>query len=561
MEDGYGSTPPQSGYQTAQETASGSTSLSMSATPSGQGSIGHLAPGGGGDGEVGLIRSGSAQKALFEASQKRLKDESEVQERYRRDEESRKRRSGGSRLGVHDAAYDQRFSTVGGIFASAASMGNGHNLAQRGTREDEGYRYEDEEEVGLPYDRPESESETQSPQRKLRLANPNPSFDNLGSTRAGEIPVLGGVINGSSDTPTPFARGESSGRLQPHEGLGDDVDGDESVTARIAELDLAEDGQAGGTDIEMSIAAEKYAEGLKREREATAAGLGGQAGTTDVEEEDGGGSRGLAGGWDEGEVREMEEDMNDPRVVEYHRQYKEFLVVAKKQQDKEAAERQRRAGRVGEEGVGVNGGVGGAVGRESREQAKLEELAMERRLEPIRMAEDREREERASVDHARVEEQRRVEEEQRRQADLRLEEERQRANERAEEERRIELERMEEEQRLERERIEKQQRLERERIAEEERLEKERVEDERRREQERLDEIKRKEEERIAEEKRREEERIRVEEERVRGEEKKREDTLNGLRRGKSEGGKMLSGVSRNFDGASIRMSRWRVSC
>lgn len=413
-----------------------------------------------GDEGDGLIRSASAQKALFDASQKRLKDESEIQDRFRRDEEQRR-----SRLGVHDAAMDNRFSTVAGIFANGSTYGQGYPTDQASRGDMDGrYSVEREDDVqseaGLPYDRPDPDS----PERSLRPDHPFTQAQLAPSPSAHYAPHQSQTI----DTPPPFARGPSAAHLQPHEGLGEEVGADESVTARIAELDLAEDRQAGGTDIEMSIAAERHAAQLRADREAAQEydAVGNGINTRD-----------------------------SPFVAVVH--------------NEEVAE---------------------------REQEKLEELAMERRLEPIRMAEAREREDReverrrqegekqAKVDKAKAEEDRRMEE-------MHLEEERRREEERKQEEERAEK------QRLEEVRIAEERRAEEERIAEEKRKEQERIAEEKRKEEEREAEAERIERERVAEEERKEQERLAVEKQ-------KKEDTLNGLRRGKAEGGKMLSGVS-----------------
>ena len=340
-------------------------------------------------GELG--RSASAQKALYDASQKRVKDESEIQDRFRRDEEERQRqRSGERRLSEDHEDWGPRKTLMGDVLLGAPISVEPvppipPQYRQKEINVDKRYLSDEEEELGLPYDRPDPES---------------PQKQSLSGTQS----VSENINNSMPEQLTP------NHRLEPHEGLGDVIGADESVTAQIAELDLAEEGQAGGTEIEMSIAAEEYAHRLHLER-----------------------------------VKQVEMEEAEKVRVEQERFAEEARI-----KEEWLREEQKR--------------------REEEERRVLEEkrIEEERRMEQARIAElTRIEEERIAVldriEQDRLAEIARIEEEKRREEEQRIEEEKRKAEEeRLAEERRIEEQRKKEEeerQRVEEERRRKEQTL------------------------------------------------------------------------------------------------------
>ena len=453
-----------------------------------------------------LARSASAQRALFDASQKRLRDESEIQERFRRDEMERQRaRQGAIGAGQGDEAvedeYDPRKTLMGDVLL-------GRPIGQMGADEpmpdltryhlEKRYLSEEEEDLGLPYDRPDPES----PERPLNGVARLPPSVSLAQDPA--IPVLtqrnGGAHARHPSPPASPAPGHLARESHPHQGLGEDAAGDESVTAQIAELDLAEDGSAGGPQVEMSIKAERHAEHLREIKEVSVPTADHQSSVIDTVAGDL--SREDDRRADEAELRRREQvrlEEERRRVHEEARLEEQLRVEEERRAEEERrVENERRAEEERREAE-----------RSAEEERKAEELqkAEEERLEDERRAAEERR-----LEQERIEaEERRLEEEERLREARRVEEEAQRA---AEEQQRLEEERWAEEKRK----------------RDEEKLQRE--EEERRR---------------VEEERRRvEEERRRVEEEQrlIEEEKQRKEGALAELRRCKREGSRMLSGVS-----------------
>lgn len=408
-----------------------------------------------------LARSNSGQRALSEASQKRLKDESEIQEKFRRDEEERARARQRQRDSVQSipAASGQREDEdedggVDGILdrytrdsVYVDSRKNGLPDADNEPVPAVDRRYESEEEdFGLPYDRPDPDSPLQ-PRRRLpvppsaaipvlglpigqshhgspeqlltgstRLADPAPVYDDHTAPESHASRLT--TPSASYHTPvreasTPGAVEDEAREIEPHQGLTKDVGEDESVTERFMEMDMAEEGHAGGKAVELSMLAEEHAREEQNKRDA------GQ----------------------ESRAREAEDHRTRLRE-EYMQREQERAAETRRLEQEAMVEETRRV-----------------------EQAKREEQE--------RAMAQRKREE-----EFQAEEERRVREQ--------AEEEQRREEERLAEARRQEEERLAEEQRLEEERAAVARRQEEERIAEEQRREAERIEAERKRKEETL---------------------------------------------------------------------------
>lgn len=430
-----------------------------------------------------LVRSNSGQRLLSEASQKRLKDESEIQEKFRRDEEERARARERQRqsLQPEDAAHGELEEDDGGVdgildrytrdsvYVDSRRSGIPDTENEPVPTLDRLYESEEEEdeEFGLPYDRPDPDSPLHT-RRPLPVPPASAAIPTLGppigrlhqdsairssapasptripiSSSSQEQPPTSTDHSSRPTTPsasyhtpipavaTPGAVEDEARELEPHQGLTRDVGEDESVTERFMEMNMAEEGHAGGKAVELSMLAEEHAREERDKRDAE--------------------------GRDDG--REVEDDRAKLRE-EYMR-------------------------------------------REQEREAELRRLEEESRAEEVRRAQEAQ-----TADEERAAAQRRHEEE-----------------------------RQAEEERLERERVEEERRHEQERLAEERRREEARLIEERRLEEERIAEAGRQEEERVAEEQRKEAERVEAER-------KRKEETIAGLNRGKESGGIMLSGVS-----------------
>lgn len=384
--------------------------------------------------ESGVIgTSPSAQQALFDISQRNVKTESEIQERFRRE------------LG---------------------QGGNNHAAPISPQTDDE--------DIGLPYDRPDPDDMP---------------------TSSADVPTLGPVItpavpSTSTHTSDKVTAPSFTDDPHPHQGLSEGLPaGDEVLADHIAGMDLAEDGAAGGTAIEMSIAAEEHARRIEDERGE------GSIATSEGPQ--------LPGAWG-----------GQRRAVTEHNLDSETDVS-----------RPNHNGQMEREGFPE---TTGQESTRSLDQDSRDLAEMEQRQATIRHQEEKAAEEARS----RLEEQRR--EEQRMREEREAEEHRAQA-ERAEAERL----RIQEEDRVraEHEARVRQEEEERRRI-EEERL---RVEAERRRIEEEKQALE-------AEKQRLEDERLRAIEldrlEKERAETERKEAIRASLLRGKQEGGIMLSGVS-----------------
>ena len=221
------------------------------------------------------------------------------------------------------------------------------------------------------------------------------------------VSAAGHALTNGSAAPATVGEGE------PHQGLQRETAADEQVADQLAQMDLAEDGQAGGTAVDMSMQAEAHARAMGEHRD---------------------GSPALNGG--------------DPS-------YASPSYASEATLPSQHGEMQRIAEQ-----------------REAEQRAEAEHLEAQRL-----QAEERERYEaeqrRIQAEQRRLEEERRWEEEQRRAEQMRLAEQRRLAEEaelrRLEEERRQHEWRLAEEKRLKEEREEEERRIARERQEEIER--------------------------------------------------------------------------------------------
>ena len=183
--------------------------------------------------------SPSAKLALSAARENTVKNEMEIQERFRRDQEEK------MRLARERAEAEE---------------------AQAPVARQPDDAMDDSEEEGLPYDRP---TPPQSPARPARRET--------------------GATNG---TPTRAIE------PQPHQGLPAAEIASPDVNAKLHALDMAEAGVPGGTAVALSVAAEQHAKQLADEREEsttgpTSQGVGNEAlsnpfiPSTDAEVQDG----------------------------------------------------------------------------------------------------------------------------------------------------------------------------------------------------------------------------------------------------------------------------------
>ena len=383
-----------------------------------------------------LARSESAQKVLTDASQKRVKDEGEIQDRFRRDQEemNRSRMSGGR--GPEDD--DGIESILVGHSPDSREMKHSKRMTMG--------PYGDDEEFGLPYDRPgpdSPEAETNALKRPGVVAIPS----TLSISHPAHPLHLGPPIEPTSPSRSqPLALVDSANPYEPHpghaaqipgvsemgidepnQGLGRELEGDESVTEQIMEMELAEEGDAGGIAVELSVQAEEHAREERARREAQ-----------------------------ENATREAD----TARIEHNERERARYEDVRREQERRLEEIRQAAAAR-------------------QEEEAK--------RVEEIRLAEERE-------ERARREEQAEYEESQRQMDEVKRQEE----EEMRERLRLMEIEKADRARREEEER----RMVEEERAAEEERRREAERREAKRREEERVEELKREEERRVAEEKR-----------------------------------------------------------